>query len=511
MKPSVRQARARQARARQARARQARARQARGRQARVRRAALAFAGGLPLLIATPAVASPAEGPTRAPAGVADTAKARNALLVERDAPARSLSFNAAKDGEAVIGFTASAPGVSWAREGAESAVLKVSVDGRHVTDLVVPGSDRVPRSLGLGRVSKGKHKVTLEFGDAASSPAARRVVLERPKVRMPDADQLILRHAPIMVGRTLATLGDAYQNARTDTPLIAWHESRPAAIEKHTVLEYSVVWSNEDGGTNTPALMARWGRTTDIEWIYRVEVDENGDRVGGIAEYHGPNHVTTPFTGRYEGDHPLLQTCTNNNNMCDVLTPVAPLRFFPDASRTRPTDRTREIVMDREPWTYRVMAHEMLREGRLEQTPDASTPEVGDLRTYLFVELAKQTGSPTQGTGSRPGVSLGIRLKDDPSTLYRSDHLVPSWSIERDGAAATTVELPQGSTVEDIASIEAIRQPVGAGDNGAPSTVTAIHRGFFLDESYLPQESAVTWSGSVTLTPESPTAVLWQG
>jgi hypothetical protein len=326
---------------------------------------------------------------------------------------------------------------------------------------------------------------------------------------MPEVDQLVLRHAPIVVGRTMPLLGDAYQNARTDTPLIAWHEKRPAETPGHSVLEYSIVWSNEDGGTNTPALMARWGRTTDVEWIYRVEVDADGRRVEGTGEYHGPAHVTLKFTGRYEGDHPLLQTCTNNNNMCDILTPIAPLRFLPDASRTRPTDRTREIVMDREPWTYRVMAHEMLREGRLESTPDPATPEVGDLRTYLFVELAKQTGAPTQGTGSRPGVTLGVRLKDDPSKLYRSDHQEPTWSVERDGPAATTVELPQGTTVDDIASIEAIRQPVGAGDNGAPSTVTNLHRGFFLDESYLPQESAITWTGSVTLTPETPTATIW--
>jgi hypothetical protein len=100
-------------------------------------------------------------------------------------------------------------------------------------------------------------------------------------------------------------------------------------------------------------------------------------------------------------------------------------------------------------------------------------------------------------------------LKANPSKLYRSDHQEPSWSVERDGPAATTVELPQGTTVDDIASIEAIRQPVGAGDNGAPSTVTNLYRGFFLDESYLPQESAISWTGSVTLTPETPTATIW--
>src|SRR5690606_253746 len=110
-------------------------------------------------------------------------------------------------------------------------------------------------------------------------------------------------------------------------------------------------------------------------------------------------------------------------------------------------DRTREIVMDREPWTYRVMAQEMVREGRLEDPPDPQTREVGDLRTYLFVELAKTTGEPTQGWGSAPGVSLGVRLKKDPSKLYRSDHGEPTWSVERDGPAATTIELPAGTGV----------------------------------------------------------------
>ncbi len=44
----------------------------------------------------------------------------------------------------MISFAASAPGVSWVRRGAESAVVSISVDGRHVTDLVVPSSDAIP-------------------------------------------------------------------------------------------------------------------------------------------------------------------------------------------------------------------------------------------------------------------------------------------------------------------------------------------------------------------------------
>ncbi|WP_067479859.1 hypothetical protein [Actinomadura hibisca] len=447
---------------------------------------LALAGGL---TAVPAAAS---GP----------------LVVQRGGPARTVPFTADRDGEAVIAFRAAAPGVSWARKGAEAAVVSVAVDGRHVTDLVVPSADPTPRSLGLGAVKRGRHKVTLRFAKG-SAAAARRVVLAGTRVRMPRADQLALRHAPIVVGRTGWPFGDAYQNARTDTPLIAWHEARPAATAGHRVLEYSVVWSNEDGGTDSPALMARWGRTTDIEWVYRVEVDAAGRRVPGTGVYQAPQHLTLKFTGRYEGDHPVLQTCTQNNNMCDVIMPGSPLRFLPDASRTLPAGRAREAVMDREPWTYRVMAQEMVREGKIEKRSDPATREVGDQRTYLYAELVKRTGAAT-GSGSAPGVTLGVRLRRDPSRLYRSDHGEPTWSIERDGAAATTVELPAGTTAADIASVEAVRRPVGLGDNGAPATVTALNRGFFLNRSYLPGASAVRWSGSAVLTAARPSAVVWR-
>ena len=73
------------------------------------------------------------------------------------------------------------------------------------------------------------------------------------------------------------------------------------------MIEYSVVWSNEDGGTGASAglLMAQWGRTTDIEWIYRVEVDAKGRRVPGSGVFQSPNHGTTTFRGRYDGTHPL--------------------------------------------------------------------------------------------------------------------------------------------------------------------------------------------------------------
>jgi hypothetical protein len=443
--------------------------------------------------------------TAAPVAAA-TGRANATIVVKRGGPARVVPFTVRHAAEARVRFTVAAPGVSWARAGDESAVVSLSVDGRYVTDLVVPAADPTPRSLALGAVRAGHHRLTMRFAADRSADPARRVTLTGTAITT--ANDVASRHAPIVIGRTLPELGDVNQNARTDTPLIAWHEERAATTPGHRILEYSVVWSNEDGGTDTPALMSRWGRTTDIEWIYRVEVDAAGNRVAGTGVYQAPDHQTLAFAGTYEGDHPILQTCTSNNNMCDTVPPDATMRFFLDTSQTRPADRARELLMDRNPWTYPITAAEMLREGKIESPSDPDTIAVGDERTYLFLELKKQTGAAT-GTGAAPGVSAGIRLKSDPAKLYRSDHSVPTSSIARDDPAATTIELPAGTTGADIASIEAIRQPMGAGDNGAPATVTSINRAFFLDEDYLPQASFATWTGSVTLTPGQPTAVLW--
>jgi hypothetical protein len=465
-----------------------------------RHALLALSGALSAVAATAAPVSAAP--------VSAAADHRPAtIVVKRAGPARVVSFTAPRAGEALVRFAAAAPGVSWARAGAESAVVSLSVDGRYVTDLVVPSADPTPRSLALGAVGAGRHRLTMRFAADRSADLARRVTLNGTTITT--VDDVVSRHAPIIVGRTLPELGDANQNARTDTPLIAWHEEQDASTPGHRIMEYSVVWSNEDGGTDTPALMSRWGRTTDIEWIYRAEVDAAGDRVAGTGVYQAANHQTLSFTGTYEGDHPILQTCTSNNNMCDAVTPNATMRFFLDTTQTRPVDRARELLMDRNPWTYPITAAEMLREGKIENPSDPDTIAVGDERTYLFLEFKKQTGAAT-GIGAAPGVSVGIRLTSDPAKLYRSDHSVPTSSIARDDPAATTIELPEGTTSADIASIEAIRQPMGAGDNGAPATVTSINRAFFLDEDYLPRASFVTWTGSVALTAARPTAVLWQ-
>jgi hypothetical protein len=160
--------------------------------------------------------------------------------------------------------------------------------------------------------------------------------------------------------------------------------------------------------------------------------------------------------------------------------------------------------MDVNPWLYPVMAQEMTREGKIESPSDPATPELGDQRTYLYLAVA-HTAAPSTDAGN-VGLSIGVRLKGDP-VLYRSNHVDPTWSITREGTAATTVELPAGTTQSDIEEIVALRTPVV--ETGASLTVTAVTRAFFLGEDYLPSASLLDWTGSTVLTQQAPSATLW--
>ena len=425
-----------------------------------------------------------------------------ALLLAVAAPAaEGKQFNVS--GEARLDFTASVPGTAWDRAGREAALLNVRVDGRHVADVVTfAGAERFRYETAVGRLGRGRHHVAVTLDRAKSPPGLRPRI---GRLRLSATPSRAARHAPILYGRDLPEIPGRYENVRTDVPLLAYHTT--ASDGGRTTIEYTVIWSNEDGGTNTPALMARWGRTTDIEWIYRVTLAPDGRLESPVYQAH--DHQTLEFDGAHEGAHPLLQTATANNNLLPVKDPrvSSGYRFFLDSSRVLPAGRAREAVMDANPWTYQVMAREMLREGRLEPIADPATPEVSDQRGYLYAEVDKATTYATPpASGSWVGTALAVQVG---GRWYTSHHGTPDWSIQRDDPAATTVELPPGTGAADVQAVKAVAVPVGTPPAGWRIVVTSINRGFLLGGDYLPGASLVTWRGSAALTADSPEAVLW--
>jgi hypothetical protein len=91
---------------------------------------------------------------------------------------------------------------------------------------------------------------------------------------------------------------------------------------------------------------------------------------------------------------------------------------------------------------------------------------------------------------------------------WLSHHVDPTWSIRRDDAAATTVELPAGTTLDDIAEVSLHRIVVGT-DTGAAVHVTRPARGFLLGADYRPGPALLDWTGDVELTGAQPSAVVW--
>jgi hypothetical protein len=430
----------------------------------------------------------------------------------------STTFDAPRSGEALLTMRALAPGADWGQADHESAVVTLSVDGRYNQDVVLfSGDEPFDYRVALGPLAEGRHTIEAAF-DAAKSPSGVRGA-QIKSLRLALADDhgdagLVARYSPVVYGRDLPEIPGRYENNHTDVPLLTYHEVTHDGAG-NTVIEYTEIWSNEDGGTNTPALMARWGRTTDIEWIYRITLDPSGHV---LSEYYqAPNHQTLPFTGARLGEHPMLQTGTSNNNMNQVDDPAqtSGYRFIPDASEALPANRAREVVMDANPWSYQVMAKEMVREGKVEPVADPATPAMSDQRNYLWAELDKDTNYPVPpAPGSWVGAALAVKLAGDDH-WYTSNHDVPDWSIQRDIPAATTVELPPGKTQADVEAVKAFAVPVaGGGSSPAPSDyridVTSINRGFFLDATFLPQPSFLSSAGDAVLTPQHPEAVIWQ-
>src|SRR5262249_287561 len=132
-------------------------------------------------------------------------------------------------------------------------------------------------------------------------------------------------------------------------------------------------------------------RTTDIEWCYRYHSHD-----GRLAdeEYQARDHKVLRFAGRKVGEHPVLYDATLNNVFADALPDAAEARVRPVPVFAGPGGRARETVMDRFPWTYAVMAEEMIRERKIGEPPHPTGQVISDLRRYAYLEVcADQRGT----------------------------------------------------------------------------------------------------------------------
>ena len=406
-------------------------------------------------------------------------------------PMVTQAFNLAEDMEVGLEIEARSPGASWARKGAEAAALIISVDGSYNQDLLLwAGDESSHYRVMLGRLARGKHTVSVALNPARSAAGAQGaevkslrplLLASAPNTRGMDEDQLALAHAPVLYAR--ANTIDRF----TDIPLLMYYEILHQAGADVTV-RYTVVFTNEDGGTQTAALMARWGRATDIEWVYEFRV--RGQKI--IEEsYQGVEHETKLFKGsRTGGDHPLLAVASDNNNFSDLA--CSAVRFAPLPVRANLERATRESVMDTDPKTYRVMSEELLRENRISDTRvDINT--IADPREYLYIEATSEQDGAT--------LAFDVKLKGQ-SKIFASDLGEPRLRIDRSGYFRTAVRLPK-----DVApaTVESITARCYAGTTPAMRRRCQhlnVIRALTLDRNYTPRTLPLETQSEVSLAPD---------
>jgi hypothetical protein len=407
-----------------------------------------------------------------------------ALAPQTDTFTRAFSFDRLSEVTALI--HAGCTGCDWGETGREAVVLRLSVDGKYSQHLFLSrGEAPTDYRVHLGTLAPGRHVLRVERDAELSAKAAGPATIDVPTV-----DGLVQGMSNDFTAQSMAPILYARPNTVgkfTDLPLLMWYEVEPTRRGRQ--YRYSVIFSNEDGGTQTDRLMATWGRTTDIEFVYGVEVDAAGQILA--EEFQGPGHEVPAFKGRHEARHPLLWVSTDNN-MVSESGPTR-MRYAPEAVKFDLTDVSREAVMDANPWTYAIASVEMRREGKIVDDAPPGNNTIPDPRRFVYVEACGQVG--------HAALALAIGVRDE---WIPSDRGMGQYRIVRDGCFRTATPLPAGTRASDIRAlrVQAFERPPADGAAPAapnPVRLTRINNVFMLDEHFLPGPSILKWEGPVTI------------
>jgi hypothetical protein len=428
-------------------------------------------------------------------------------------PLRVETFDLTAPAEVHAVVTARCAECDWGRQGREAAVLTVTVDGREPQDLVLTrGAESAEYTIALGPAAPGKHRVSIGLDGDATARAARDVVVEGVRlVVIPESDPqyLAAAYAPMVYARP-----DALARF-SDVPLLLWYEVDPLPSGRR--IRYSVVFSNEDGGTPADRLMATWGRLTDIEFVYGVELDAAGRVVS--EKYQGRDHRILPFRGRRLGRHPLLWVVTENNMLAETgkgRHRIAPAPFPFDLASV-----SREAVMDAYPWTYRVSSEEARREGRVREDAVPGSRMVPDPRRFAYLEACADVKDAALT------FAVATRAADGRLVWHESNGDQPKYRIQRspdhfpNGCFRGAVALPAGTHGTDVAGLrfraytrepEDGEKPLPPG--AATARLTRVNRLFALGADYSPMRSLLVWSGDLPIevdgaATEVPTSSGW--
>jgi hypothetical protein len=406
--------------------------------------------------------------------------------------ATHTTFEVSAPAEAIATITARCDECAWDVAGREAVTLAISLDGRYVAHLPLVRQGVAEYRVLIGSVPAGRHTVRVRADRELTAAGLRNeaaATVEHISITLIAAGHLehtAISLAPFLYARP-NTIGRF-----TDVPVVMWYEreSTPRGMR----YRYSVVFTNEDGGTPADRLMATWGRTTDIEYVYSVEVDRNGNMVAD--DYQGPDHKILPFQGTREGRHPLLWISTDNNMV--LGTGTTQVRYAPAPAVFALDGVSREAVMDANPWLYAVAAQELTREGKILDNAPPGRGAIPDPRRFVYIEACGEVGDAA--------LAFEVGVGD---TWERSDRGVPEYKIVRDGCFRSAVPVPASVTSRDLRGVRFVahRRPSRSSrPDTAPGVVRIdrINTMFMLDDHHWPGPSLLRWNGPATVVADGP-------
>jgi hypothetical protein len=407
-----------------------------------------------------------------------------------NADTRLIDFTTNVAGEAVATIAAGCAHCDWSAEGREAVLLRVTVDGKYSQHVALTRGESVADyRIVLGPVSAGEHHIAIARDGALSALQAGAVTygaLNVDVIQPREPEYAWLSRAPILRARPGTV------EKFSDFPLAMYAEQHVNGESgSRNRLQYTVIFTNEDGGTPTDRLMATWGRTTDIEFIYGL-TEGSPPR----EEIQAEGHKWIEFKGPREGAHPVLWVSTQNNMVADH-GPDDVIRFAPAPQLVALSGTSREKVMDDNPWMYAVTSAEMIREHRIDPAATPGSGKIVDPRRYVTIEACGQVKDAT--------LAFDIGFRDSTGTMqWIGTDTDPKFRIARGGCFRGGSPTPAAVASLEVAGlrIRAYNRAPREGETTPPiGTVVleAVTKVFALDKAFVPAVQPIVWRGSLTV------------
>ncbi len=386
---------------------------------------------------------------------------------EAAAPAEPPSSSTI-EGQGILQLSAEAPGTSWASARDKAVVVDARVDGGPWQQLVLFDGARAFTYAGFtGPLRGGEHHLAVRVDQRLSTTGNTvpkvRVLAARLLVVPPASPAYLLeRYAPVVYGRATS--------ASSDTQLLTYGTATPEGAGT-TALSYETVWSHEDAGTSFVPFLewGEWGRMTDITATVSLDVgptgaishpmyDWCGCQPGFRASRQSKAEVMVPFHGRFvDGTHMVVRNASGNDYQSDQGT--TEFRFQQPAVPGPGPGQAREVVMDRSPWTYRIMNQEV-RWWYLDRSDRARSGQPGPSTQYGIVDLDTTGEGVTSVAVDFRLQGLGWYSNDDGSgiPLYVTGHgrtavkFPAPWLTHRITAVRLVVTPPSAASTLSVRS-----------------------------------------------------------